>query len=697
MTLLFLPSLVLGQGQGKEDETDKVTNDRPDRPLQMPPASSEVKEAFDDYERFRRRGAWERALKALYSIPEAQASRFVDGEKGYIIPVARKRRAVLSELSPEGLAAYRLLYDDEAKKVLEQAEGVNELKTLERVFSSYFPTTVGDNAADRLGDLYYEMARYDRAADCWLAILRDHPDTDLSPALISVKAALALSRAGRRGEIAAIERELGDRYAGEKVAIGGRTASASEHFKRFLKEDSGSISQNSPDHEPADSPGASPDLSRPVPSIWQMKFAESVVAGMSPAERTQWESNPLSAAVPAVAVAGTSLYANYLGYVFAINLETGKLVWRSASFHNVEVPAMQGMARMLDSARFAIVASKNHVWTLGKDLKDPNQMSSFLLTCRRADTGDVVWKSTDLSDYAQLDLLGTPILAGDRLYVVGKTPMQMQQGLPQQFVLAIRAVDGKLLWKVEIGVFRQMQRFFFYGMTDNSPQPKIFLHAGSIYVDTHSGVLARLDADSGELDWGFGYPTEPVESNRFFFFGMIQQKDASASSAPLMGGDALIVKGAKSERIQALDADRLKVLWERPIAKSARLLGCDDRAVFLGGPEISALDLKTRKLLWATRLPGGSTEGKVLVAPGGLWQLTPRGVFEIDPRSGEVRRIFRGDDTGADGGDLYTTDHFLLAVSNRTISAYPILTTAARGPIPSQRNASTTKTRASDD
>src|SRR3954453_22095479 len=197
LTVLFLPGTVLGQP--KEDETDKVTNDRPDRPLQMPPASSEGKEAFDDYERFRRRGAWEGALKSLYTIPDAQALRFVDGQGGFIIPVARKRREVLAQLPPEGQAAYRLFYDDEAKKLLEQADGPSELKTLERIYSAYFPTTVGDNAADRLGDLYFEMGRFDRAADCWLAVLRERPDTDLSPALISIKAALALSRAGRRG------------------------------------------------------------------------------------------------------------------------------------------------------------------------------------------------------------------------------------------------------------------------------------------------------------------------------------------------------------------------------------------------------------------------------------------------------------------------------------------------------------------
>src|SRR4029077_7237010 len=133
-------------------------------------------------ERFRRRSAWERALKSLYTIPEEQAGGFVDGENGLTLPAPRKRGEVLPQPPPEGLATYRLFYDDPAKKLLEEAEGPTELRTLERVFSAYFLTSSGDNAADRLGDLYFEMGRFDRAADCWLAVLREHPDTDLSPA-----------------------------------------------------------------------------------------------------------------------------------------------------------------------------------------------------------------------------------------------------------------------------------------------------------------------------------------------------------------------------------------------------------------------------------------------------------------------------------------------------------------------------------
>ena len=96
--LLLAPAPALAQV--KKDKEDKVTNDDPARPLQMPPASTEVKEAVDDFDRFQRRGAWERALKALYTIPEAQTLRFVDGENGFIIPIERKRRSILSRCRP---------------------------------------------------------------------------------------------------------------------------------------------------------------------------------------------------------------------------------------------------------------------------------------------------------------------------------------------------------------------------------------------------------------------------------------------------------------------------------------------------------------------------------------------------------------------------------------------------------------------
>ena len=235
VTLLLGATLALAQTPPKEGEEDKVSNDNPARPLQMPPASTEVKEAFDDFERFQRRGAWERAFKALYTIPEAQALRFVDGEDGFIVPAAWKRRRVLAALLPAGQAAYRLFYDAEAKKLVDEAEGGAELKNLERVYSAYFTSSVGDNAADRLGDLYFELGRFDRAAECWLSVVRDRPDTDLSPALLTLKAALALEHAGRRAELEEVRAELEKRYGDEMVTLGGEKALAVELLRRWIQ------------------------------------------------------------------------------------------------------------------------------------------------------------------------------------------------------------------------------------------------------------------------------------------------------------------------------------------------------------------------------------------------------------------------------------------------------------------------------
>ncbi len=668
--LFLLPALALGQTKEKEDE-DKVSNDNPARPLQMPPASTEVKDAIDDFARFQRRGAWERALKALYTVPEDQVLRFIDGDNGFIIPVGRKRRGLLTALSPNGQAAYRLFYDSEAQKLFDEAEGPKELPNLERIFSAYFITSIGDNAADRLGDLYFELGRFDRAADCWLAVLRERTDSDLSPALLAVKAALALARAGRRSEFDQVKGELADRYSDEKITLGGQTGAPADLLRRVMGDDRSAADPGQP-KPGVRSAAAGPDLGGTVDPAWQQRFADSVEAGMTPPELIQWESNPLSTAVPPVAVVGKTLFANYLGHIFAVDLPSGKMLWRSASFHQIEVPAMQEFARMLDVSRFAIVASEEYVWSLARDLKDQNYFAPFQLTCRRADNGEAVWKSADLPDYAPYDLVGSPLLAEGKLFQAAKTHAnpQQRQGQPQQFVLAIEPHDGKVLWKSEVGTFRQGQQYFYYYSRESSPQPRLVQKAGAIYIDTHVGVMARLDADSGVLDWGFGYKTDPFRSGyRFYYYE--PQEPTAAASQPLVTGEGFLVKGAQSDRLYFVDPNRLKVLWDRPITKSARLLGGDDRVVYFGGNELSAVDLQSRKLLWATRVAGDSMHGRVLVRTDGLWQLTPRGIYEIEPRTGSVRRIFRGKDLGVAGGDLFLTEDWLIAVSNRTISAYP--------------------------
>ncbi len=285
-------------------------------------------------------------MKSLYTIPEDQAVRFVDGQNGFIIPVARKRREVLAGLSPEGQAAYRLFYDDDAKKLLDQAEGPTELKTLERIFSAYFLTSVGDNAADRLGDLYFELGRFDRAADCWLAILRERPDTDLSPALITVKAALALARAGRRPRSTRSAASWPTATPTRRSSIGGRTAKAAEHLQPLLATSRPAKAAERAAASAAASrgPGARPRrdgprrLADPVRRVGHRRHDARRADPVGDRTRSAARCRPWRST-------GTTLFANYLGHVFAVDLDSGKMLWRSASFHNLEMPARRARPR----------------------------------------------------------------------------------------------------------------------------------------------------------------------------------------------------------------------------------------------------------------------------------------------------------------------------------------------------------------
>ena len=303
-------------------------------------------------------------------------------------------------------------------------------------------------------------------------------------------------------------------------------------------------------------------------------------------------------------------------------------------------------------------------------------MAPFQLTCRRADNGEVVWKSADLADYAAFDLVG-PADAGQRQAVHHRQdraePPAAAQGQPQQVVLAIQPHDGKILWKTEVGSFRQGSRCSSTGTRDTA-RPSRGSSTGrgrSTSTRTSACSVGSTPTPGCSIGDTATRPT-PTSPSRYFFYYYQPQEPTAGPVLRSQSGEALLIKGMQSDRLYAIDPDRMKVLWERPITKASRLLGVDDRTVFLGGAELSAMDLKTRKLLWATRLPGGSMESRVLVRPDGLWQLTSRGIYEIDPTSGDVRRIFRGKDLGAVGGDLLLTDRWLLSVSNRTISAYPV-------------------------
>ena len=112
-------------------------------------------------------------------------------------------------------------------------------------------------------------------------------------------------------------------------------------------------------------------------------------------------------------------------------------------------------------------------------------------------------------------------------------------------------------------------------MGTTSPQPRLAYRAGAVYLDTHAGVLAQLDAETGELEWGYGYPTEPVQaSGRIIFIGGMMRPEARIGQAcpytPGQNVDGVTGRGGEGangqEQITLTRAELVELLTE-----SARL------------------------------------------------------------------------------------------------------------------------------
>ena len=488
-----------------------------------------------------------------------------------------------------------------------------------------------------------------------------------------------------------------DRFAAEVVAIAGRKAKVGEHLRSILGDPASPRPAESTAATGTPAPAPLPDLVKPA---WRVRFGDSVTAGMTGLEQSQWEENSLGLAVPRVAIAGSTLYVNYLGNVFAVDLVTGKMLWRSGSFHHVDVAAMSDHARMVDASRFAVLAGLGYVWDLSRDIKDANYQATAHLTCRRAENGEIAWQTTKLPDYTGIDLVGVPILADDTLIVAGKSSANNngQESQAHQFVLAIRPHDGKLLWKTEVGSFREAQQFYYYQMSDSSPQPRLTYHAGSIYIDTHVGVLVRLDAKSGAGRLGLWLPDRAGPGAEPLLFPDASPDGDHRRRRPIADrrwpdGQGGQVRPRVSDRpgpdegcLGPADRPGVAPPWGRrqygvPRRPRPERLRPPDQ----GAPVVVA------------PCPAGARTDAFSSAPTGCGSFTPRGIFEVDPPTGRVRRIFRGDDGGDAGGDLVLVDRWLITVSNQTISAYPRGQAGAGANRAAGAEPANPKTRGSDD
>ncbi|HEV3022475.1 MAG TPA: PQQ-binding-like beta-propeller repeat protein [Pirellulales bacterium] len=637
----------------------------PKLPFHLPSQSSDVKEALEDFHRYASKETWERAFKALDKVQSGPPNALTPRGDGLMMPTRLLLRQALAELPAAGKQAYRLFHDADAKVLLDEAKGADEMTKLERILSSYFITSVGDVAADRLGDIYFEQGEMDRAADCWQAVLQYRPESALVRVRLLVKSAIALARAGRWDEFVELKRQVHERHAGETVVLGGKPVSAEEHLDALW-----ATHQAEPTSAAAAQNAALSDLKLPatLDPAWQFRMLGPKEAQMlaTMGQNWGWGRLPVSEMVPPAVIDDKRAYVNLLGYIVAIDLKTGKLLWRSAKFHDL-VQKMQNNPQGHQPEQYNLAVAGDTLWAVFREQQQQGQ--PFRIGRWEAATGKAGWNSSTVADLQPWNIMGNPLPVDDRVIVAAS---KQGQGA-ELHLLSLAAADGKLRWSTHLGT-HQADQNQMWGFR-RTEQPSVIMYGGKVYVDTHAGALVAVDLQTGALDWGFTYDSQMPETNRWW--GMPQE--TLTAGPPLVVENKIYFKGMQSPRLYCIDLAGPTLVWKREVSKKSLLVGIDRERIYLGGEEVMAIDMKTRKLTWSTPVPMATGWIRPVMTEHRVYQFTSRGVYELDKTSGDQVRLFRGADLDSLGGTLLVTPEALVTVSNLSVTSYRVEGAAAKG------------------
>ena len=652
----------------------------------------DVMETLEDFERFRDKQAWEKALAALDKVYDAAPTGLIPSPDGFLLPVGQKLRQEMLSLPPAGREAFRLFNDPKAQALYQAAvdsagddsgaaveNSPDSIAALQGIVDRYFVSSIGDKAADRLGDALFEAGNFAGAQQAWKMILDDYPDTTLAPALLQTKRAIALAREGKWEEFGQVRAIVHDRYAGQSVTLGGSETAADQYLDALAAAKSGGPTTQPSSMTPstvADSVAGDDAVALPKSDtpVWQIPLMDDATEKQVEQALSQYGWQSMGASItsrsPAVASDGKRLYVNGVGACFAADLVTGKMVWRTDVISNLGQVVKQSFmyGGGLDFADTAVAVCGDNLYLVRRPRSEVNagpgnpEDRVMRLFCLKAASGKEIWKSTD-GPLSAWSFLGHLLVSGNTLYVCARAPQS------QEIHLLSIAPDDQVNFDLTLGTG--------VGGTDMRGQPTVRIpemieHDGKIFILTNCGIVLAVDPQGPTILWAFSYPTRVANAQQQFFVSNAVASDPPGHGAIVVRGSTLCFKEEGDDVLYALDLAGQSLLWKRPTDETVALSGADDSGVLMLGPEADRIDATSHALLWSDRLSGGAADIRPVFQGGHAYVFGSRGVHDLNAATGDVGPVFHGYDRSGMGGEIWFTGGDMVTVSSRAITAYPL-------------------------
>ena len=675
---------------GNPDEAPKTNG------FSIKKEDQKIIEQFEDFERFRDKKAWDRAFTSLNKLFETGDTGAMSPTKeGFWIPTRQKLLHTLLALPPEGREAYHLFYDSQAKQQWDQvlaheaAGDADTVAQLKKTVDRYFISNIGDQVADHLGDALFESGDYAGAAKAWDQILTSYPETAIAPLRLRMKQATALARAGRMEQFRQLAAVIREKHPGEVVKIAGKNVPVDEQLSMLAKPQPTSQPTSQPATLASSQPATRPagevnsevaaDVSPlPLPSkehpLWQMVFMDDTLQEkiFQAVNQNGWgqQMGGMARVVPTTATDGKRVYLNWYGILWAIDLETGKMLWWSDHFKKLSEKFNEMIQWQLDSDRFTLTLAGDALLVVTVNLDKLNNQEPFRLMSVDPANGKKKWSSENgaLSNWA---FIGSPLVVDSAIYMIAH-PKDNQEN----HLLSI-SMDGKLNWESKLG---QPQVTNNYRGQPIYPVPVLKYAGGMLYVMTNNGAMVAFDTVSRTIEWAFSYelPAGQEGGQQRFWGGYNQMEVVEPQGRAYLHDGLLYFKDKGARMMYAIDPAGPKLVWKRPVDADTTLAGMDERNFYLlslsqDNTFLMSVDADSGNPVKAAKLPDGNQGIGTLRAGANYMVFLSRGIYSIDSSNPDVTtdtKIFRGFDKESLGGQLLRAGDKLISVSNLSVTAY---------------------------
>lgn len=274
LTLLLFDGQLLAQAvratvSVNQEEDDRPANDKyaGGAPLKTDP---DLMDRLKKAEEYRRDGNFRVASRLWQSVlGESGDILYSDDDETYYA-LNEQVESILATLPPNGLSSYRIGADAGAQELLAQSEGEFDLDKLTQVVKSYFMSSVGDEAAYKLGCIYLDRYDFVGAVRLFRKITDRYPDPTVPMDQVWIKIAIAYIY-------------VGDRESAESALSSAVEAGAD--VESNLYESVTRLMQESPQLDTSQTAGAT----------WQTRLGNLRRFGVMPSLPEQYDGQPLRA------------------------------------------------------------------------------------------------------------------------------------------------------------------------------------------------------------------------------------------------------------------------------------------------------------------------------------------------------------------------------------------------------------------